>query len=410
VEIPLWLIAVAIGAGFYTCFMGGANDFANAFGTSIGSGAITMKQAVLIAAVAELVGATLVGSHVADTVRKGIVDPNLFANDPRSLVYGLMSAVLAAGVFLQLATRFGLPVSTTHATVGGVLGFGIIAAGFGAVSWGKMTQIVLSWFTSPICGGILGYIIFWIIQKSIIRSPKPVQASKRIMPWFVGTVVTVILLSFLYKGLHLEISFIRALLLAIPAGLAAAYISHRRLVHAERLNRLPPLETVENRFKYLQMMTAAYISFAHGANDVANGVGPLAGIWSIYRTGAVAMKTVVPTWILFMGGVGIVLGLAVFGRRVIETVGKKITAITPSRGFAAEFSAATTVLFLTKFGMPVSTTHTFVGAVIGVGFARGIAALDLRVVRNIFASWIVTLPATIAFSMIFFLAFRQWLS
>lgn len=410
-EIPLFIVAAAIGVGFYTCFMGGANDFANAFGTSIGSGAITMRGAIIIGAVMELAGALLVGSHVTNTMRRGIVDPNLFAADPRALVYGFMAALLAAGVFLQSATRFGLPVSTTHATVGGVLGFGLIAAGFGSISWGKMGQIVLSWFTSPICGGVLGFLTFWVIQSRILRSARPLEASRRIMPRFVTVVVVVIILSFLYKGLknlRLDIPLPYALLLAVPAGVVAGYLSRRRFA-ADSANASPPLAVVENRFKFLQIITAAYISFAHGANDVANGVGPLAGIWTIYRSGKVDMGGAVPAWILILGGTGIVCGLGVFGWRVIETVGKKITAITPTRGFSAEFAAATTVLFLTRLGMPVSTTHTLVGAVIGVGFARGIAALDLRVVRNIFASWIITLPATIVLAMIFFLAFLRWM-
>jgi len=413
VEIPLAVIAAAIGVAFYTCFMGGANDFANAFGTSIGSGAITMRRAILIGAVMELAGALLVGVHVTNTMRRGIVDPTLFAGNPRALVYGLLAALLAAGVFLQVSNRFGLPVSTTHATVGGVLGFGVIGAGFGSVSWGKMGQIVLSWFTSPICGGILGFLMFWIIQSRVLRSSRPLEASRKMIPRFLAVVVVIITLSVLYKGLknlHLEVPLSRALLIAVPLGLIAGYLGHRRLASApDPADPSRVLETVENRFKFLQIITAAYICFAHGANDVANGVGPLAGIWSVYRTRTVDMTDPVPAWILVLGGVGIVAGLAVFGWRVIETIGKKITAITPTRGFSAEFAAATTVLFLTKLGMPVSTTHTLVGAVIGVGFARGIAALDLRVVRNIFASWIVTLPATVVLAMVFFLAFLRWM-
>jgi PiT family inorganic phosphate transporter len=417
VEIPLAIIVAAIGVSFYTCFMGGANDFANSFGTSIGSGAITLKQAVLIATASNIVGATLAGGHVTDTIRKGIISPESFAGDPRALLYGLLAALCGAGLFLQLATRFGLPVSTTHATVGGVVGFGVLYAGLDSVSWGKMTQVVLSWFTSPVAGGIIGYTTFRIIQSKVLNARDPIEASKRVLPWFVGIVTSIIILSLLYKGLK-NVHFLRALhglpfwavfLASLPPAVAAAFMVRRRLLRPVSGGNPDPLAAVEGRFRYLQILTAAYVSFAHGANDVANGVGPLAGIWAIFRTGTVTQKAPVPMWILFMGGVGIVLGLAVFGRRVIETIGKKITHITPSRGFAAEFAAATTVLILTKKGMPVSTTHTLVGSVIGVGFARGIAALDLRVVRNIFASWIVTLPATIVLSMIFFFAFQHLL-
>jgi PiT family inorganic phosphate transporter len=415
VEIPLAIIVAAIGVSFYTCFMGGANDFANSFGTSVGSRAITMKQAVLIGALAELAGATLVGGHVTDTIRKGIIPPETFLNDPRALVYGLLAALCGAGLFLQLATRFGLPVSTTHATVGGVVGFGILYAGFGSVSWTKMTQIVLSWFTSPVAGGILGYITFRIVQSKVLNARDPVDASKRILPWFVGIVTIIIILSLLYKGLkHVEIlkdiPLWLAFLASLPFAVAATVFSRWKLIRTGAAGDPDPLLAVEKRFSYLQVLTAGCVAFAHGANDVANGVGPLAGIWAIAKTGMVTQAAPVPRWILFLGGVGIVLGLAVFGRRVIETIGKKITHITPSRGFAAEFAAASTVLFLTKLGMPVSTTHTLVGAVIGVGFARGIAALDLRVVRNIMASWLITLPATIVFAMVFFQAFRMFLS
>jgi len=412
VEFPFYVVAVAVAASVYTCFMGGANDFANAFGTSIGSRAITMKHAIAIAVVAELAGATFVGGHVTDTVRKGIVDPNLFASDPETLVYGLMAALFAAGLFIQISNLFGLPVSTTHATVGGVIGFGIIAAGFGSVSWGKIGQIVLSWLVSPAFGAVLGYLTFRFIQSRIINAEKPVIASTRFMPWLVGAVTVVIILSLVYKGLRnlsLDIPLAGAVLIALSASIIAAWISRTRLLAPAGAGVLSPVELVEGRFRYLQIITAAYISFAHGANDVANGVGPFAGIWSVYRTGVVSMKTQVPMWILFMGGVAMIAGLAVAGRRVIETVGRKITSITPSRGFAAEFGAATTVLLCTKLGLPVSTTHTLVGAVIGVGLARGIGALDMRVVRGIFASWIVTLPATIVFAMLLYLAFAHFL-
>jgi len=404
-EIPYLILTLVVVAGFYTSFMGGANDLANSFGTSVGSKALTLRGAVVVAACAELAGAVLVGAHVTDTVRKGIVDPTAFASDPRNVVYGMLGAILAAGLFLQLATHLGLPVSSTHSTVGAVLGFGLIAGGIGCVSWAKMGQIVASWFVSPISGGVLAFILFHFINRNILDAPDPARATRRIMPWMVCIVISIIVLSFLYKGLknlRLHLPLAEALPAAGAVGLlgaATAYLLLRR-----RPARLisDPLRSVENQFKYLQVLTACYVAFAHGANDVANGIGPVAAIFAIRQTGEVAMKVPVATWILALGGFGIVCGLAIFGANVIRTIGERITEVTPSRGFAAEFAAATTVLVCSKLGMPISTTHTLVGAVIGVALARGIGALDLKTVRNIFASWAVTLPATIVLSMIFY--------
>ncbi|MDP8238408.1 MAG: anion permease [Candidatus Hatepunaea meridiana] len=396
INFPYYLLVSAVVISFYAAFMGGANDFANAFGTSVGSNAITFKQAILIAIIAELIGAVMVGGNVTDTVRKGIVDPSNFETDPMLLVYGLLAALIGSGVFLQAATHFGVPVSTTHAIVGAMVGFGIVACGFESICWGKVARIAMSWVVSPIGGGIAAYATFRVIQNRILERRNPVAAASKMVPVFVGLTGGILALSMLYKGLknlHLDLPLSQAVIAALVIGLLAMLIARSMLPRSSDRSRRVQLAIVEGNFKYLQIITAGYVAFAHGANDVANAVGPLAGIWTIYHKGLIGLKAEVPIWILVMGGTGIVLGLAVFGKKVIETVGKKITSITPSRGFAAEFSAATIVLVFSKLGMPVSTTHTLVGAVIGVGLARGIGAIDMRVVKRILMSWVITIPA-----------------
>ncbi len=410
VDFPIYLLYAAVAFSFYASFMGGANDFANAFGTSVGSGAITMRQAVMIAIVAELIGAVLVGAHVTDTVRKGIVDTSGFAGHPEILVYGLLAAMVGSGLFLQLATYWGLPVSTTHSIVGALIGFGLVASGFESVKWGSVGNIAMSWVVSPIGGGIVAYTTFRIIQKKVLETAKPIAASTKVVPYFVGITVMVLTLSMIYKGLKnlkLDLTFPEALGYGAIVGLLVGLLIWQKMKGLRSDDtRIEQLDRSENIFKYLQIFTAGYVAFAHGSNDVANSIGPLAGIWAIYHEGMVGLKSQVPIWILIMGGTGIVLGLAVFGKKVIETVGTKITHVTPSRGFAAEFAAATVVLMFSKMGMPVSTTHTLVGAVIGVGLARGIGAIDMRVVGKIFTSWVVTIPIAAAVTAVTFLILK----
>lgn len=394
-EFPVFILYLAIGVSFYASFMGGANDFANAFGTSVGSKAITIRQAVIIAIIAELLGAVLVGGHVTDTVRKGIVDPTNFQAEPMVLVYGLLAALIGSGLFLQLATHFGLPVSTTHAIVGAMVGFGIVSTGFGGVKWLTVWNIVLSWVISPIGGGIVAFATFRIIQRKVLENSLPLLMARKVVPVFVGLTVMVVGLSVVYKGmknLHLNMPLSEALVYSFILGIISYIIVRFSMNRDTEGKRSEQINKVEGSFKFLQIFTAGYVAFAHGANDVANSIGPLAGIWSIYKSGIVGLQAEVPYWILLLGGTGIIIGLAVLGYKVIETIGSKITAMTPSRGFSAEFSAASVVLIFSKLGMPVSTTHTLVGSVIGVGLARGIGALDFRVVRQIFMSWVVTIP------------------
>jgi len=376
--------------------MGGANDFANSFGTSIGSGALKLRHAVLIAAVAEFLGAVLVGGSVTNTISAGVVAPELFKNDYRLLALGLIATLVGSGLFLTLATRFGLPVSTTHAIVGALVGFGIVANGWGSITWEKVGWISVSWVMSPIGGAIGGFITFKVIQRKILNRLNPVESARIWIPFFLGLAVVSVSLSMVYKGLknlNLNLPLWEALPIALILGIVIAVLVGKNFRISSQLPQDEQIEKIERRFKFLQIFTAGYMAFAHGSNDVANSIGPLAGVYALYKYGVIAMKASVPIWILALGGVGIILGLAVFGRAVIRTIGTKITHITPSRGFAAEFAAATIVLIFSKAGMPISTTHTIVGAVVGVGLARGMETLDLRIVKQILTSWLVTIPA-----------------
>lgn len=412
-DLGAFLLAFAVIACVYMAVNIGANDVANAMGTSVGARSLTFRQAVLVAAVAEFAGALLVGGHVSDTVRKGMVDPSLFADAPMELVFGMIASLVAAAIWLNIASYLGWPVSTTHSIIGAVVGFGVIARGLMAVEWMKVGGIVLSWVVSPVLGGLVAYVIFRFITTRIFDRYNAVAAAKRVVPYLVFLVFVILANSMVYKGLknlHLDLGFGQAMTLSLLVGLVAFWVT-RFLV---RKVTVPPeddinlqFQTTEHIFKFLQIITAFYVAFAHGANDVANAVGPLAAVASILQDGEVHMKVAMPVWILAMGGTGIVFGLLVWGMRVMETVGKRITEITPSRGFSAEFGAATVVLICSKMGLPISTTHTLVGSVIGVGLARGLASLNLNIVKQIVVSWFATVPFTAALAMILYKIF-QW--
>jgi PiT family inorganic phosphate transporter len=410
------LVATLIGGG-YMAWNIGANDVANAMGTSVGSGALTLKRAIVLAAVFEFLGAVLVGSHVTDTIRKGIVEVSLFAptgpagaDGPLLLALGMLAALISAGAWLHVATHFALPVSTTHSIVGAVVGVGVATFGLAGVDWGTMLEIVLSWFASPALGAMIAFFAFVFIRRRILENDDPAAASRRIGPVLVGVVVTIIFLSFLYKALGNVIDAPPAALafgISLALGVIGALVARPLIARADaRPGR--PYEHVERMFAVLQVATAVFVAFAHGANDVANAVGPLASVVTLARTGFTEIATTVPVpfWVLLLGGAGIVVGLATLGYRVIETVGKQITEMTPTRGFCAEFGAATTVLIASRLGIPVSTTHTLVGGVIGVGLAQGMAALNMRVVRNIIVSWLATVPIAAAFSMVIYFVLR----
>ena len=410
-DLDTFLFSFAVIACIYMACNIGANDVANAMGTSVGSKSLTFKQAILIAAVAEFAGAFFVGGHVSDTIRKGMLDTSFFADVPYQLVYGMISALLAAAIWLHIASYLGWPVSTTHSIIGGVLGFGVIAGGVDIVNWSRVGNVVLSWVVSPVMGGLFAYLVFQYINKTIFSKRRPLAHAKELLPFIVAIVFFILSIAIFYKGLknlHLHFTFPDVLLFALVAGVVGFFISKilvRFIPDDDSKDFAHQFNTTENLFKYLQIVTAFYIAFAHGSNDVANAVGPLAAVVSILQGGAVEMKVEMPTWILGLGGGFIVLGLMVWGYRVMATVGESITDITPSRGFCATFGAASVVLICSKMGLPISTTHTLVGSVIGVGLARGLPTLNLGIIKMIFGSWITTIPFTAVISMLFFKLF-----
>ena len=410
-DLDTFLFSFAVIACIYMACNIGANDVANAMGTSVGSKSLTFKQAILIAAVAEFAGAFFVGGHVSDTIRKGMLDTSFFNDVPYQLVYGMISALLAAAIWLHIASSLGWPVSTTHSIIGGVLGFGVMAGGVDIVNWGKMGNVVLSWVVSPIMGGLFAYLVFQYINKTIFRKRRPLAHAKELLPFIVAIVFFILSIAIFYKGLknlHLHFTFPDVLFFALVAGFVGFFISKilvRFIPDDDSKDFAHQFNTTENLFKYLQVLTAFYIAFAHGSNDVANAVGPLAAVVSILQSGTVEMQVEMPTWILGLGGGFIVLGLMVWGYRVMATVGESITDITPSRGFCATFGAASVVLICSKMGLPISTTHTLVGSVIGVGLARGLPTLNLGIIKMIFISWVTTIPFTAVISMLFFKLF-----
>ncbi len=411
-DAQLVYIGLAAAFGLFMAWGIGANDVANAMATSVGSKALTIKQAILVAAVFEFAGAVLAGGEVTSTIRKGIVDADLLAGTPELLVYGMLASLLAAGTWLLVASRNGWPVSTTHSIVGAIVGFAAVGIGIDAVKWGKVGTIVMSWVVSPLTAGFIAYLVYRSVQKLILVHENPLERARRYVPVYIFLAAFTITLVTILKGLKhvgLEISVQQAYLLAIAIAVGIA------LVGAFFINKIEPdpkaekkqhFVTVERVFGVLMIVTACGMAFAHGSNDVANAIGPLAAVIGVATTGSIAAKSSLPVWVLLLGGGGIVIGLATFGRHVIATVGKKITHLTPSRGFAAELAAATTIVIASGTGIPISTTHTLVGAVLGVGMARGIEAIDLRVVSRIFVSWVVTIPAGAFLAILFFFVFR----
>jgi PiT family inorganic phosphate transporter len=406
-------IVLAALFGIFMAWGIGANDVANAMATSVGSKALTIKQAILVAAVFEFLGAVLAGGAVTSTIRKGIVDAELLSGTPELLVYGMLAALLAAATWLLIASHKGWPVSTTHSIVGAIVGFAAVGIGLDAVHWEKVGTIVMSWVISPLTAGFIAYLIYMSVQWLILRREDPLARAKRFVPVYIflaGFTITLVTIMKGLKHVGLEISLGDAYLLAICIAIGIAIIGAvviNRIKPDPKVEKKDHFYTVERVFGVLMVITACSMAFAHGSNDVANAIGPLAAVISVASTGTVAAKAAIPLWVLMLGGGGIVIGLATFGVRVISTVGKKITHLTPSRGFAAELAAATTIVIASGTGMPISTTHTLVGAVLGVGFARGIEAIDLRVVARIFVSWVVTIPAGAFLAIVFFFIFRN---
>ena len=414
-ELVTLLIIITGIFGFYMAWNIGANDVANAMGTSVGSGALSYRNAIIVAAIFEFLGAVLVGSHVTSTIQSKILDIEFFHTRELEiqLALGMMATLLSAGAWLQFATWRGWPDSTTHAILGSLFGLGIVTGGFGIIKWEMVSNIILSWIISPIAGGIVAYIIFLIILRGIIQQRNPRKALVRVVPWLLFIFFFVCTLNLFFKGLShldLELNTISILSIALGAGTIAAVLG------AIILPRFIKKDTgghsrrqVEKVFAVLQIMTACYMAFAHGANDVANAIGPLSAAVVIIKSGVSGLTEEVPFWVLILGASGIITGLATWGWRVMQTIGRNITGISPTRGFAAEFGAATTVLVCSKMGLPVSTTHTLVGAVVGIGLLRGLHSLNLKLVRTVFLSWLITVPFTAILCAIIFFVLK-WIA
>ncbi|TDY03890.1 inorganic phosphate transporter [Thiohalophilus thiocyanatoxydans] len=412
-EFGITFIILACVFGLFMAWGVGANDVANAMATSVGSKALTIKQAIIIAAVFEFLGAFLAGGQVTATIRKGMIDAEMMAGSPELLVYGMLAALLAAGIWLLIASRAGWPVSTTHSIVGAIVGFAAVGLGIEAVHWAKVGTIVMSWVISPVTSGAIAFLLFLSVQKLIFNTSDPLANARRYVPLYIFLVGFIVTLVTMFKGLKhvgLELSMLQNYMVAIVVGLIIMGIGIyfiRRLKFDPDADREYHFTNVEKVFGILMMVTACAMAFAHGSNDVANAVGPLAAVVSIVQNdGEVTQRSLMAPWILLLGGIGIVAGLMMYGHKVIATVGQGITELTPSRGFAATLAAATTVVVASGTGLPISTTHTLVGAVLGVGMARGIAAVNMGVVRTIFMSWIVTLPAGAILAIFFFFMFK----
>jgi len=403
------LVLLAAAFGFFMAWGIGANDVANAMGTSVGSKALTIKQAIIVAMIFEFAGAYLAGGEVTSTIRKGIIDSGYFVDTPELLVFGMIGSLLAAGTWLLIASYLGWPVSTTHSIIGAIVGFAAVGVGVETVTWSKVGGIVGSWVITPMIAGLIAYFIFLSAQRLIFDRSNPLAMAKRYVPFYMVLTGFMISLVTITKGLkHVGINFttMEGIGLAAVVGIVVGVIGKlviSRIQFDPAADKEMHYTNVERVFAVLMVVTACAMAFAHGSNDVANAIGPLAAVVSIVSSGGeIASTAKLAWWVLPVGAIGIVIGLAMLGKRVIATIGKGITHLTPSRGFAAELSAATTVVLASGTGLPISTTQTLVGAVLGVGMARGIAALNLGVVRNIVVSWVVTLPAGAIMSIIFF--------
>lgn len=403
------ILVAGLSAGFYMAWNIGANDVANSMSTAVGAEAITYKQAIIIASILTVAGAVLVGEHVTATVKGDIFDPSTI--DSKHLALGGLAAVTAAGIWVTIATWKSLPISTSHSIIGGMMGFGLVAGGPSIISWFTLGKVVLSWVTSPIFGAILAFIIFNIIVKLIFDSEDSYESARKYTPYFLGATFFIISLSLFLDtalavktfGRHLAVY--EALIISAIVGSSIGLLGKGLIVRG--IERGEDYEGVENIFRNLQVITSCFVAFSHGANDVANAIGPLLLI----------VENTIPrgsfpwflggNYLLLMGGVGIAVGISTWGYKVIKTVGFKVTKLTNTRGFSVDFGAATTILAASKLGMPISTSHTVVGAVFGVGLARGLEAIDLSVIKRIVISWIITVPIAAITCVFLYLGFLQ---
>lgn len=423
------IFVVGTISAFLTSMTIGANDVANSFATSVGAGVLKMRHALIIAAVFEFLGAFLMGSHVTDTIRKGIVDVDVFQDDNYGLALGMLSASMATGLWLAIATYFKFPVSTTHSSVGSIVGFSLVYAGFETVKWTKIGLIVLSWLVSPLLSGLITISLLTVIRKYALKSEHSLKRTVQLMPVIVGLTITINVFFIIYKGTPAlglkELNELEGVGYSLVAGVISSIITLIFMRHFEKIinewtdddvesirsasknyNNVEIFDPkIEKMFSYLQIFTACMSSFAHGANDVANSIAPYATIYNIWSTDGFSGESTVPLWILAAGGGGIVLGLGLFGRKVINRMGKELSEITAVRGFSMELGASLSVVSASRLGIPVSTTHCQVGSIVGGALTDGKKNVKWKIFKGIVAAWFVTLPVTAAFSAIFYAVF-----
>lgn len=396
------ILVCGFAVGFYMAWNIGANDVANSMASAVGAKAITLRQAILIAGILNIVGAAFIGSHVTDTIRKGIVSPEVL-NDPNVALLGALSALLAAALWVSFATWKSLPVSTTHSIVGAMVGFGIVTGGFSVVNWPGLGAVVASWVISPLFSLVIAFVMFRLIVWAILARADATGVAFRLSPVFIGMAVFVVVLSFLFKtplGKNLALGTPAACLVSLLAAVLLGFAGKKALLVFRNVQTGE--EGAEGIFRRIQIGTSCYVALAQGANDVANAIGPLALIYFLVKTGKAGATVPVPFILLLFGGVGIAAGIAMGGARVMRTVGERITTLSNTRGFSVDFAAATTVLVASKMGLPVSTTHAAVGGVMGVGLARGLEAVNFGVIFRIMLYWVLTVPMAAATSMLLF--------
>lgn len=397
----------AVTGGFLMAFSMGANDVSNAMAPAVGAKAISIRQAVFIASLLNFIGAVFLGSHVTATIAKGIINPEAI-QDQNVLMVGMFASLLSAGIWVLVATLTALPVSSTHALVGSILGFGLVAGGPDCVQWKGLLGISAAWVVSPFIGGLIAYLVFLHIRRTILFSRKVIRAVTRWAPCWCALTIVMVLLSFCFKtpyGKSLGLENWHGVLIAIISSAITIFFVRKGIKKAIQ-PEVPPMESVEEIFRRMQIGTSSYVALAHGANDVSNAIGPVLVIWLIAKEGVMRADASVPIWILVLGGIGIAAGTFLMGKKVMETVGQKITQINNTRGFAVSFSAATTVLVASNLGLPVSSTHATIGSVMGVGLARGFAAVDFRILSKIFLYWVLTLPISAITCIVVFYVLR----
>ncbi|MCF8027192.1 MAG: inorganic phosphate transporter [Desulfobacteraceae bacterium] len=396
------ILVLGFTIGFYMAWNIGANDVANSMASAVGAKAITLRQAIFIAGILNIVGAAFIGSHVTDTIRKGIVSPDVL-NDPHVALVGALSALLAAALWVSFATWKSLPVSTTHSIVGAMVGFGIVTGGFSVINWTGLGAVVASWVISPVFSMVIAFVMFKIIVRIILSRPDPVGTAFRLSPLFIGMAVFVVIMSFVFKtplGKTLALSTPTVFSVALACSVLLGFLGKRLLLWFRNVRTGE--EGAEGVFRRIQIGTSCYVALAQGANDVANAIGPLALIYFLVTTGEAGQTVPVPYVLLLFGGVGIAAGIAMGGARVIRTVGERITTLSNTRGFSVDFAAATTVLLASKMGLPVSTTHAAVGGVLGVGLARGLEAVNFSIIFRIMLYWVLTVPMAAITSVVLF--------